>query len=149
MNETITLTFAKSVTADKQTAIQAALQAELTARASYATITVVEGTIKNGEFQIDYAASYAYSSDDAAYNGSDSTAISTQGKANDSTDTIARFVALRGDWLAESYRNAVRSVANVASYLDQGIHVPPAGTSIAKYLGDYAGAINAAFPNTN
>lgn len=149
MNESVILTFSKSVTADKQTAIAAAVQAELTARASYATVNVVTGTIKNAEFQIDYSADYVYHSDDSHYNGGDDTSFSLQGKVNDATDTISRFVALRGDWIGESYRNGVRAIANAANDIKNGTFVLPSGTDPLVYLADYAGAINAAFPNTN
>lgn len=149
MQENITVKFSKAVTSDKQTAIVAALQAELTARACTATIVTAVGDIKSSEFEIDYSASYAYHSMDSAYNGGDSTSFSVQGKQNDATDVIGRFLTLRGDWINISYRNAIRSVGNVASYFTNGTATLPAGVSASEYLGNYAYAIVDAFPNTN
>lgn len=149
MLENVTVKFSKSVTSDKQTAIVAALQAELTSRASTATVSVVTGDLKSSEFEIDYSASYVYHSQDSQYNGGDSTSFSVQGKQNDSTDVIGRFVALRGDWINISYRNAIRSVGNVASYFAAGTATLPSGVSAATYLENYAYAIVDAFPNTN
>jgi hypothetical protein len=147
VNESITLTFSQSVTADKQAAIAAAFQAELDARLTPMTVIPAHGTIKNNEFEIDYNASYHYESLDAHYSGSDSTTINLQGKAQDATDTIGRFFALRGDWISKAYRVAVRSIANVASDIQSGVYTPPPGTEVLVYLVSYINAINAAFPN--
>lgn len=149
MQENVIVKFSKAVTSDKQTAIVAALQAELDARAAGTTVVVTIGDIKSSEFEIDYSSSYAYHSQDAAYNGSDSTSFSVQGKQSDSSDVITRFLVLRSDWIIKSYRNAIRSVGNVGTYYDQGTATPPAGVSQAAYLSNYAYAICDAFPNTN
>lgn len=150
MQENITISHLRNVNAADLSGFTDVLEDALSEQGSSPTVlhaTATPAALNGAAVRIEWTGNYQFASPDQAYNfGEELTAVIVAEQLDH--NALARLMAARSHAVTKGYRNALRGILNVSTYLKDGTYVPQ-GMSGEQYLEETLTAAVDAFPNSN